>query len=84
MLGSLFALFALEMYLNEKTGGHSHGGATGESLNHHHHFPQNAPAGRNDISWPRENKVMNEKALSDTSSDDWYDERAAYKFVPFS
>lgn len=32
MMGSMFILFVIEMYLNSKTGGHSHGGATGESL----------------------------------------------------
>ncbi|EEP80307.1 conserved hypothetical protein [Uncinocarpus reesii 1704] len=75
MLGSLFALFALEMYMNAKTGGHSHGGATGESLNHQHqHQHYNGNAGNNGISWPKENKVMN-----DSSSDYWYDEKAAYK-----
>ncbi|KAH9878717.1 hypothetical protein IAQ61_001991 [Plenodomus lingam] len=29
MMGSLFILFVIEMWLNSKTGGHSHGGATG-------------------------------------------------------
>ncbi|TQV96353.1 hypothetical protein V2A60_003230 [Cordyceps javanica] len=40
MMGSMFVLFLIEMYLNAKTGGHSHGGPTGEGLavsNHHHH-----------------------------------------------
>jgi len=31
-LGSLFTLFAVEMYLHTKIGGHSHGGATGEGI----------------------------------------------------
>lgn len=30
MLFSLFCLFALEMYLKAKVGGHSHGGPTGQ------------------------------------------------------
>ncbi|EMD59892.1 hypothetical protein GGP41_008976 [Bipolaris sorokiniana] len=33
MMGSLFVLFVVEMWLHEKTGGHSHGGATGEAFN---------------------------------------------------
>lgn len=33
MMGSLFILFVIEMWLHEKTGGHSHGGATGEAFN---------------------------------------------------
>lgn len=32
MMASLFALFVVEMWLNAKTGGHSHGGPTGEGL----------------------------------------------------
>jgi len=31
MMGSLFCLFIIEMYMNAKTGGHSHGGPTGEA-----------------------------------------------------
>ncbi|KAI8965167.1 Zinc/iron permease [Daldinia sp. FL1419] len=36
MMGSLFILFIIEMWMNNKMGGHSHGGATG--------FEQHAPA----------------------------------------
>jgi solute carrier family 39 (zinc transporter), member 1/2/3 len=32
MMGSMFILFCIEMWLNSKTGGHSHGGATGERV----------------------------------------------------
>ncbi|KAF2727465.1 Zinc/iron permease [Polyplosphaeria fusca] len=32
MMGSLFLLFIVEMWLNAKTGGHSHGSATGEEF----------------------------------------------------
>lgn len=32
MMASLFALFLVEMWLNAKTGGHTHGGATGEEF----------------------------------------------------
>lgn len=31
MMASMFILFVIEMYLNAKTGGHSHGGITGET-----------------------------------------------------
>jgi zinc transporter 1/2/3 len=40
MMGSLFLLFVVEMWLNAKTGGHTHGGSTGEEFNGGH-----APAG---------------------------------------
>jgi solute carrier family 39 (zinc transporter), member 1/2/3 len=33
MMGALFMLFVIEMWLNAKTGGHSHGSATGEEFN---------------------------------------------------
>ena len=36
MMGALFCLFVIEMYLNAKTGGHSHGGPTGSDLNGGH------------------------------------------------
>ena len=36
MMGSLFTLFVVEMWLNAKTGGHSHGGPTGVSIDHGH------------------------------------------------
>ncbi|KAJ4369858.1 hypothetical protein N0V83_005622 [Neocucurbitaria cava] len=32
MMGSLFILFVIEMWLNAKTGGHSHGSATGQEF----------------------------------------------------
>jgi zinc transporter 1/2/3 len=32
MMASMFALFVIEMYLNAKTGGHSHGGPTGSNF----------------------------------------------------
>ncbi|KAL9105971.1 MAG: hypothetical protein Q9227_008926 [Pyrenula ochraceoflavens] len=32
MMGSLFVLFVIEMWLHSKTGGHSHGGATGAGI----------------------------------------------------
>lgn len=32
MMGSLFILFVIEMWLNAKTGGHTHGSATGEEF----------------------------------------------------
>lgn len=35
MMASLFALFVIEMWLNAKTGGHTHGGSTGEEFNGH-------------------------------------------------
>lgn len=36
MMGSLFLLFIVEMWLNSKTGGHSHGGSTGQEFGGDH------------------------------------------------
>ncbi|PHH75463.1 hypothetical protein CDD82_4439 [Ophiocordyceps australis] len=48
MMASLFALFVVEMWLNAKTGGHSHGGPTGhqehvEHVHAHAHPPAPSP-----------------------------------------
>lgn len=37
MMVSMFLLFIIEMYLNSKTGGHSHGGPTGQDTHVHDH-----------------------------------------------
>ena len=37
MMASLFALFTIELWLNHKMGGHSHGGPTGEGLDSRGH-----------------------------------------------
>lgn len=34
MMAALFSLFLIEVYLKGKTGGHSHGGPTGEAPTH--------------------------------------------------
>ncbi|KAJ4293948.1 hypothetical protein N0V88_005462 [Collariella sp. IMI 366227] len=47
MMGAMFCLFVVEMWLNSKTGGHSHGGPMGfetHSPQHHHHTAHAAPA----------------------------------------
>ncbi|KAI0120897.1 Zinc/iron permease [Hypoxylon sp. NC0597] len=41
MMGSLFCLFIIEMWMNNKMGGHSHGGATG--FEHHAPAPMAPP-----------------------------------------
>jgi zinc transporter ZupT len=53
MMGSMFCLFVIEMYLNGKTGGHSHGGPMGFETHHahqHHHAP---PASNHSSPPPR-------------------------------
>ncbi|SPO04851.1 related to zinc transporter [Cephalotrichum gorgonifer] len=46
MMGSMFCLFVIEMYLNAKTGGHSHGGPTGEAPSNRGHNHGGAAASR--------------------------------------
>ncbi|OAA81052.1 Fe(2+) transport protein 3 [Akanthomyces lecanii RCEF 1005] len=54
MMGSMFILFVIEMYLNAKTGGHSHGGPTGEGIiaphhgHHHDERPSSADSEKNE------------------------------------
>ncbi|KAJ0380932.1 hypothetical protein COL26b_000772 [Colletotrichum chrysophilum] len=36
MMGSMFILFTIEMWINSKVGGHSHGGPTGDVMSHSH------------------------------------------------
>ncbi|KAL8392898.1 hypothetical protein RB595_002912 [Gaeumannomyces hyphopodioides] len=56
MMTSLFCLFVIEMYLNAKTGGHSHGGPTGSDLNHgHSHGHSHAAAAPSPPRPPRYN-----------------------------
>ncbi|KID93361.1 Fe(2+) transport protein 3, partial [Metarhizium majus ARSEF 297] len=43
MMSSLFVLFVIEMWLNSKTGGHSHGGPTGAGLSDHHQHGAGQP-----------------------------------------
>ncbi|KAF1966880.1 Zinc/iron permease [Bimuria novae-zelandiae CBS 107.79] len=45
MMGALFVLFVIEMWLNSKTGGHSHGGSTGEEFGGGGHGQPHAHAG---------------------------------------
>tara|TARA_R110002060_G_scaffold34119_9_gene44978 strand:+ start:384 stop:881 length:498 start_codon:yes stop_codon:yes gene_type:complete len=79
MMASLFALFVIEMVLKSKTGGHSHGGPTGQGLDGHGHgghvhgqglAAKGAPPGvstppqyQNDQQW-RDDEYPDEKDLS--------------------
>ncbi|KAK2773713.1 hypothetical protein FQN52_004520 [Onygenales sp. PD_12] len=68
MLGALLTLFCVELWMNSKTGGHDHGGATGQDL-----FKNSQD---NSISWPKENAIMNKKKVLD---EPWENERQVYK-----
>ncbi|CEJ81561.1 Putative ZIP Zinc transporter [[Torrubiella] hemipterigena] len=64
MMASMFALFVIEMYLNAKTGGHSHGGPTGNVLDHHHNHHHQPTLQRSDTG-------SSERTLAyDTNSED--------------
>lgn len=39
MMASMFLLFTVEMWINSKVGGHSHGGPTGDVMHSHAHGP---------------------------------------------
>ncbi|OLN85298.1 Zinc-regulated transporter 2-like protein 2 [Colletotrichum chlorophyti] len=44
MMASMFVLFVVEMWINSKVGGHSHGGPTGDVMHSHSHGPDHAPS----------------------------------------
>ncbi|KAJ6437296.1 zinc-regulated transporter 2 [Purpureocillium lavendulum] len=71
MMGSLFLLFVIEMWLNAKTGGHSHGGPTGETVvhgqAHAHNPPYVPPAYPQDLKKP--NSMVTEYPLEKESPD---------------
>ncbi|KAF2840297.1 Zinc/iron permease [Patellaria atrata CBS 101060] len=80
MMFSLFCLFALEMWLNGKTGGHSHGGPTGTSgslVENAARFGISTPleAGRSRGPLPGTALTRNDSYMSDGS---YPDEKAGY------
>lgn len=70
MMGSMFLLFIVELYLNAKTGGHSHGGPTGASLtgappNNPRHGRSFEHAGEAAYAESMDQKVREERARRD-------------------
>ncbi|KAF2452713.1 Zinc/iron permease [Lineolata rhizophorae] len=70
MMGSLFVLFVIEMWLNGKTGGHSHGGPTGSNMD-----PSEHSASRRSIS----NPAPVRRQYSFSSDESWGDEKTDRK-----
>ncbi|KAF5003113.1 hypothetical protein FDECE_10329 [Fusarium decemcellulare] len=71
MMASMFLLFIVELYLNAKTGGHSHGGPTGENFDHGHPpprpqrpMPHATSHGRQDSFSDQLDEVAYEKAMA--------------------
>lgn len=64
MMGSLFILFVIEMWLHSKTGGHSHGGATGRDIvPHGQAVVISAPVSNKDRPWDEKAAHPDEKAV---------------------
>lgn len=70
MMGSLFILFVVEMWLHSKTGGHSHGGATGRDIipvpnanGHGEAVLASAPAYARERPWDEKAAYPDEKAV---------------------
>ncbi|OJD35130.1 fe(2+) transport protein 3 [Diplodia corticola] len=84
MMGSLFCLFVLEMYLNSKMGGHSHGGPTGESINAPAQSHFHAPAQTRDFTSPLPARPVAREPLepiSRTDSEESFDKSYAWDEV---
>jgi zinc transporter 1/2/3 len=79
MLAALFSLFCIEMWLNSKTGGHDHGGATGQSLNNVR--PPMMPdgnSGERGISLPKNNGIRSSSS-QETLTNGGTEEKVGYK-----
>lgn len=86
MMGSMFCLFVLEMWLNSKTGGHSHGGPMGFESNpganahaNHSHHPASAmvPAPSYGVPPPRPPRYTSDDEFESEDID--YEKRLAQK-----
>ncbi|KAK1773214.1 Zinc/iron permease [Copromyces sp. CBS 386.78] len=71
MMGSMFILFVVEMWLNNKTGGHSHGGPTGFD-NHNHGGNALAAAQAHDhgAARPQHRRTNTDDTLFESSAED--------------
>lgn len=73
MMGSMFILFVIEMWLNSKTGGHSHGGPTGFD-NHSHSgnalAAAQAPFNPHGAARPQHRRTNTEDTLFESSNDE--------------
>ncbi|KAF7555168.1 hypothetical protein G7Z17_g2338 [Cylindrodendrum hubeiense] len=73
MMGSMFILFIIEMYLNAKTGGHSHGGPTGTEMTaplppprprRPRSFQQSQPHPAQEFEFDIDDKISYEKTMA--------------------
>ncbi|KAM0331618.1 hypothetical protein ACHAQA_003297 [Verticillium albo-atrum] len=83
MMASMFALFTVEMYLHSKTGGHSHGGPTGDVTAHRPRPAATQPPARparpfrNTFDADDEESLYFEKKVAQAS----YNEKEQYPYV---
>ncbi|KAF4968627.1 hypothetical protein FSARC_4002 [Fusarium sarcochroum] len=67
MMVSMFLLFVIELYLNAKTGGHSHGGPTGESITVHPPPRPQRPFPETNFSFHTRNDSLQSEQSDDVS-----------------
>ncbi|KAL0941827.1 fe(2+) transport protein 3 [Colletotrichum truncatum] len=86
MMASMFILFVIEMWINTKVGGHSHGGPTGDVMHDHGHShgPSSTPSrppryGRNSFD-AEANSIDFEKTMAQRA----YDEKSGFPMYPES
>ncbi|KAF2744562.1 Zinc/iron permease [Sporormia fimetaria CBS 119925] len=75
MMGALFVLFLIEMWLNAKTGGHSHGSATGEEFGTNRPPP---PGIREAFDNPLKRTNSYDSELTMAEKKGWVDEKRAW------
>jgi solute carrier family 39 (zinc transporter), member 1/2/3 len=89
MMGSMFCLFVIEMWLNGKTGGHSHGGPMGIETTPSFHPPPPRPVrGQTRHSFETDEVEMEKKAAQKMFEEDMRLDASLYKtddmFLPQS
>jgi len=81
MMASMFCLFVIEMWLNAKTGGHSHGGPMGldstPALEHHNHGSAPAYSHQHHHQPPRPQRDMSRGSFETDEMD--YEKKVAQK-----
>lgn len=81
MMGAMFALFTIEMWLNSKTGGHSHGGPMGIESGPHAHSQKGAmmAASQSVLHPPQRPTRYNARGSFETDDEIDYEKKVAQK-----
>jgi zinc transporter ZupT len=79
MMASMFCLFVIEMWLNGKTGGHSHGGPMGIESGPHEHTGPMVAASQSNFQAPQRPPRYDDRRSFETEEDIDYEKKIAKK-----